>query len=397
MEKLLLKSNQKINQINMTFQRFLISEDLFKHRLIAIKGARGTGKTTLLLQYAKKYLPTDNSVLYFAMDDLFFTKNTLYSLAEQFILNNGKYLLIDEVHKYPNWSRELKLIYDDFSSIQIIFTFSSILTILQAESDLSRRAISFDLPELSLREFIELESRIKLPVLKLNEILESHQEIAFSILKKIKPVFEFNKYLKYGQYPYFIEGIEEYYQKVMSTIQLIMDVDIVAIENLDYKHIVKLKKLLFAVATSVPFTPNITKLSEKTELSRPFMIKALEILEKAHLIIQLQQSNKGISQLSKPEKLYLRNTNLIYAIADENAITGNLRETFFINQLVYHHKINLPKAGDFLVNDTYTFEIGGKNKTRQQINTVNDAYTVKDNIETGVNQTIPLWIFGFLY
>lgn len=397
MEKLLLKSNQKIEEIDLTFQRFLISENIFKHRLIAIKGARGTGKTTLLLQYAKKYLPQNNTVLYFAMDDLFFTKNTLYSLAEQFVINNGRYLLIDEVHKYPNWSRELKLIYDDFPGIHIIFTSSSILTILQAESDLSRRALSFELPELSLREFIELESQIKLPVLKLNEILENHQEIAFSLLKKIKPVFEFNKYLKYGQYPYFIEGIEDYYQKVMSTIQLIMDVDIVAIENLDYNHIVKLKKLLFAVATSAPFTPNISKLSEKIELSRPFMIKALEILEKAHLIIQLQQSNKGISQLSKPEKLYLRNTNLLYAIAEENAETGTLRETFFINQLLYHHKINLPKSGDFLVNDTYTFEIGGKNKTREQIITVNEAYIVKDTIETGVNRTIPIWMFGFLY
>jgi len=397
MEKLLLKSNQKIEEIDLTFQRFLIRENLFKHRLIAIKGARGTGKTTLLLQFAKKYLPKNNTVLYFAMDDLFFTKNTLYSLAEQFILNNGKHLLIDEVHKYPNWSREIKLIYDDFPSIQIIFTSSSILTILQAESDLSRRAISFELPELSLREFIELESQIIIPVLKLDEIIVNHQEIAFSLIKKIKPVFEYNKYLKYGQYPYFIEGIEDYYQKVMSTIQLIMDVDIVAIENLDYNHIVKLKKLLFAVATSVPFTPNISKLSEKIELSRPFMIKALEILEKAHLIIQLQQSNKGISQLSKPEKLYLRNTNLLYAIAEENAETGNLRETFFINQLGYHHKINLPKAGDFLINDNYIFEIGGKNKTRQQISGLTQAYLVKDTIETGINRTIPLWMFGFLY
>jgi len=397
MEKLLLKSNHKIEKINLTFQRFLIGKNIFKHRLIAIKGARGTGKTTLLLQYAKKFLPIDNSVLYFAMDDLFFTKNTLYSLAEQFVINNGKHLLIDEVHKYPNWSRELKLIYDDFPSLQILFTSSSILNIFQAESDLSRRAITFELPELSLREFIELESQIKLPVLKLNEILENHKEIAFDILKKIKPVFEFNKYLKYGQYPYFNEGIEDYYQKIMHTIQLILDVDLGTIENLNYNHIFKLKKLLFSVATSVPFTPNISKLSEKIELSRPFMIKALVLLEKAHLLIQLHQSNKGVSQLSKPEKLYLRNTNLIYSIAEENAVTGNLRETFFINQLSYQHKINLPKNGDFLIDDKYTFEIGGKNKTRQQISAINEAYLVKDNIETGVHQTIPLWMFGFLY
>lgn len=397
MEKLILKSNQKIEQTNFDFQRFLLNENLLQHRLTAIKGARGTGKTTLLLQIAKKLLPSYNRVLYFAMDDLFFTNNTLYRMAEQFVLNNGKYLLIDEVHKYPNWSREIKLIYDDFPTLQVIFTSSSILNIFKAESDLSRRVVVFELPELSLREFIELESQIKLPVLTLNEILENHQEIAFSILKSIKPVFEFNKYLKYGQYPYFIEGLEYYYQKLMHTIQLIMDVDISSVENLDYHNIVKLKKLLFAVATSVPFTPNISKLSEKIGLSRPFMIKAFELLEKAHLLIQLHQSNKGISQLSKPEKLYLRNTNLIYAIADENADTGNLRETFFLNQLQYKHKISLPAKGDFLIDDTYTFEIGGKNKTRKQLESVANSFVIKDTIETGINQTIPLWMFGFLY
>jgi predicted AAA+ superfamily ATPase len=372
-------------------------EDTFKHRLIAIKGARGTGKTTILLQYAKKYLALDNSVLYFAMDDLFFTINTLYSLAEQFVINNGKHLLIDEVHKYPNWSRELKLIYDDFPELQVIFTSSSILNIFQAESDLSRRAVTFELPELSLREFIELESQIKLPVLTLNELLQHHNEIAFEILKKIKPVFEFNKYLKYGQYPYFIESIKDYHQKIMHTLHLILDIDLRAIENLDYNHIVKLKKLLFAIATSVPFTQNISKLSERIEISRPFMIKALSLLEKAHLLNQLHKSNKGISQINKPEKLYLRNTNLIYTLAEENAVTGNLRETFFINQLSYHHKLNLPKNGDFLVDDTYTFEVGGKNKTLKQISTLHNAFIVKDNIETGINQTIPLWMFGFLY
>lgn len=397
MEKLFIKSNRKIERADLNFQRFLLKENLFKHRLIAIKGARGTGKTTLLLQYAKKYLPFNNTVLYFAMDDLFFTKNTLYSLAEQFVLNNGKYLLIDEVHKYPEWSRELKLIYDDFPNLQVIFTSSSVLKVYKGESDLSRRAITFELPELSLREFIEMESEIKFPVYTLTEVLKNHQEIAFNINKTIKPVFEFNKYLKYGQYPYFIEGIDDYYAKIMHTVQLILDIDLAATENVDYNHIVKLKKLLFSIATRVPFTPNISKLSDKIEISRPFMIKALELLEKAHLLLQLQQSNKGISQLSKPHKLYLRNTNLIYAIADENSEPGNLRETFFINQMAYKHKITLPKKGDFLVDDKYTFEIGGKNKTRKQIDSISNAFVIKDAIETGINRTIPLWMFGFLY
>ena len=397
MENLLIKSNKKIQQINIKFQRFLLKKINFNNRLIAIKGARGTGKTTLLLQYAKLLLPKDGSVLYVAMDDLFFYEHNLFELAELFVQNNGKYLLLDEVHKYPNWSREIKLIYDDLPELNVIFTSSSILNIFKSESDLSRRTVSYILPELSLREFIELENGIRFPDYSLNNILENHAEIALEINKNIKPVYEFNKYLKYGQYPYFIEGLNEYYQKILATIHLILEIDLKAIEDLDYNHIAKLKKLLYTIATSVPFIPNISKLSEKIEISRPFMIKALSLLEKAQLLKQVNKSNKGISHLSKPDKLYLNNTNLIYALAKQNAETGNLRETFFLNQVLVKHQVKLPKSGDFEVDNKYIFEVGGKNKTREQIKNLNNAYLVKDDIEQGINNIIPLWLFGFLY
>lgn len=396
MELLQIKSDYKIENTPTTFQRFLLNNS-FSHRLIAIKGARGTGKTTILQQFGKRQLLNNKTVLYVALDDLFFTNSNLYDLAEHFVINNGNYLLLDEVHKYPNWSREIKLIYDDFPKLNVVFTSSSILDIYRAESDLSRRAVTHILPELSLREFIELESNIELPTFTLEEILANHKKIATEITKKIKPVFEFNKYIRYGQYPYFTEGIDEYYNRVFNTINLILDVDLRTVENLDYSHIVKLKKLLYAISTSVPFVPNISKLSEKVELSRPFMIKALSLLEKAHLLYQVHKYNKGISHMAKPEKLYLRNTNLVFTIAKQNALTGNLRETFFMNQVSQTHKINIPLKGDFLINDKYTIEIGGKNKTKKQIADINDAFLVLDNIEVGTRNTIPLWLFGFLY
>lgn len=397
MEELIAKSIKKINQTHTEFRRFLLNRINFSNRLIAIKGARGTGKTTLLLQYAQSLYNKKDDVLYIAMDDLFFYKNTLYELAKEFSQNNGKHLLLDEVHKYPNWSREIKLIYDDLPELHIVFTSSSILNIFKGESDLSRRCVSYILPELSLREFIQLESKIQISSYPLKSIIQNHQAIEKEINKKIKPIYEFNKYLKYGQYPYFIEGVGEYYQKLLATIHLILEIDLKAIEDLDYNNISKLKKLLYTIATSVPFFPNISKLSEKVELSRPFMIKALRLLEEAQMIKQLHKNNKGISYLSKPDKIFLNNTNLIYTIAHDNANIGNIRETFFLNQLHINHLVTLPKVGDFEVDNKYVFETGGKKKGLEQIKTLQNAYVVKDDIEYGSNKIIPLWLFGFMY
>ncbi len=397
MEKLLLKSNQKIQSISTEFSRFLLERGKFDHRLIAIKGARGTGKTTLMLQYAKKLQKRNKHVLYLAMDDLFFQENSLYNLAEQFALNKGEYLLLDEVHKYPNWSREIKLIYDDITSLNIVFTSSSILNIYNAESDLSRRVVSYTLPELSLREYINLTSGTDFQPISLSEILKDHVNIASGIAKKIKPVFEFNGYLKYGQYPYFLEGTDVYYQKIMATVNLILELDLQSIENIDYGNIAKLKKLLFAISTSVPYIPNISKLSSQIGLSRPFLIKALNLLERARLIIQLHKASKGNSYLAKPDKLYINNTNILHAIGQQVTEKGTQRETFFVNQLGFMHSVSLPDNGDFLVDNKITFEIGGKNKSQRQIKNISDSYVVKDNIETGTMNIIPLWLFGFLY
>lgn len=397
MEQLFLKSIAKVERTETTFRRFLFEKINWNNQLVAIKGARGAGKTTLILQYIKLNLPLDESVLYISMDELFFIKSNLVELAEEFIQNGGKYLFLDEVHKYPNWSREIKLIYDNHPDLKVVFTSSSILEIYKAESDLSRRAVSYTLPEMSLREFIELDTGIKFPSYTLTDVLSSHVEYSSTIMREVKPIPIFKKYNIYGAYPYFKQGKEEYEQKLINTINLIIEVDILAVNNIDFQQITKIKKLLFAIATSVPFTPNISKMAEKIGLSRQSLIKALSYLEKARLINMVNKPNKGITALSKPEKIYLNNTNLSFAIANENANIGNVRETFFLNQLKAISKVNLSMESDFIVNDVYTFEIGGKNKSRKQLHGLNNAFVVKDDIELGIGNTIPLWLFGFLY
>jgi hypothetical protein len=396
MEELLFEYQQKIATISTYFQRYLIKEIGLNNRLIAIKGARGSGKTTLLLQIAKLKLPVNKS-LYVSLDHIYFFEFKLYNLAKEFSNNGGAHLLLDEVHKYPNWSREIKLIYDNFPTLQIIFTSSSILEIYRGESDLSRRAVSYNLKELSFREFIMLDSSIEFSVVTFDDILQNHNQIATQILQKIKPLEHFNKYLKVGVYPYFIESEENYNQKLLNTINLIIEIDINAVEDLNYETLVKLKKLLISIASSAPFTPNITKLSEKIGVSRNTLIMAIKILHRAGLVNELYKDSSGIGVLTKPEKLFLNNTNLMYVLAKDTINIGNVRETFFVNQFKDLHEINLSEKADFIIDKKYTFEIGGKGKTKKQIANLENAFVAKDNIEIGFGNAIPVWLFGFMY
>ncbi|MFC1224922.1 ATP-binding protein [Pedobacter sp. BG31] len=396
MEELLLEFQASLTRVSLDLQRYLIGKIDFNNRLIAIKGARGAGKTTLLLQIAKLYLPR-KSTLYVSLDHIYFFDHKLYNLAKQFVQFGGTNLLLDEVHKYPNWSREIKLIYDNFPELNIIFTSSSMLEIYKSESDLSRRAITYYLKELSFREFITFESKIAYPAYSLSEILKNHNTIAAELLKDIKPLPLFEKYLKVGVYPYYKENEDLYIQKLQNTINLIIEIDINAVEDLNYETLVKLKKLLISVASSAPFTPNITKLSEKIGLSRNTLVQGIKILEHAGLVNELYKDTSCIGVLTKPEKLYLNNSNLMYALAKENINIGNVRETFFLNQFRSLHEINHSKVADFIVDKTYTFEIGGKNKTKKQITGVENAYVAKDSIEIGFGNIIPVWLFGFMY
>lgn len=394
---LLIQSREIIEQVSMEFERYLLSKINWNNRLIAIKGARGSGKTTLILQHIVKTRKLDHTTLYISLENLYFYKNTLLSLTDTFVLNGGKYLFLDEVHKYPNWSREIKLIYDKHKSLKLVFTSSSILEIHNAKYDLSRRAVEYYLKELSLREYIELNSNITFPAYSFNEILENHTEISRKITKTIKPLFQFNKYIISGVYPYFIEGEAEYTQKLRNTLNIVIENDLTSVYNIDFNMVHKLKKLLYAVATSVPFKPNISKLSERIGISRQSLLTLLNYLEKAEIIYQLNTDNTGVSSLAKPEKIYLHNTNLLNSIAIENFNIGNIRETFFLNQLSTTEKVNYSKVTDFIVNDKYSFEIGRKSKQQKQIKDLQNAFIVKDSIENGINNVIPLWLFGFLY
>ncbi len=397
MQKLYIKSNTKIKQVSTKFTRYLLDEINPNSRINIIKGARGVGKTTLLLQYARLKIPKNKTVLYVSLDDLFFISNNLYQLAEEFYQDNGSFLLLDEVHKYPNWSRELKLIYDDFPNLQLLVTSSSLLEIYKSESDLSRRAVTYQLKELSFREFLYFEKNMIFPAYSLEDIIRNHKDISYEITSKIKPLHEFGKFMQYGMYPYFLADKNLYHEILRQTVNLTLEIDLPTVERVDFEHIIKIKKLLFAISTSAPFTPNITKLSERTGMSRSALLKALHHLEKARLINMVNKKNKGISILSKPDKIFINNPNLQIALASGESNIGNMRESFFVNQLKDFHKINLALKGDFMVNDTYIFEIGGKNKSKYQIKDVENAYVVRDDFENGFQNFIPLWLFGFLY
>lgn len=395
MNELLQKSILKTSRVSLVFKRYLYKAIDLKARMIAIKGARGTGKTTLLLQLAKIW--DNKEVLYVALDDLFFTSNTLYSIAEEFIRLGGKRLLLDEVHKYPNWSRELKLIYDDFPELQVIFTSSSILDIYRGESDLSRRVITYTLSEMSYREYLILYENIVLPEFSIDDIVKNHGEISIELIKQFKPLKYLSSYLKCGVYPFFEGNASDYYQKLLNTINLTLEVDIQALETIDYQSIAKIKRLLYVISTNVPFTPNIHKLSEQIQLNRNALVRALQLLQKAELIHTLYKQTKSISTLNKPDKIWMNNTNLMYAISGHEVNKGNLRETFFLQSLPLRYKTSLPDRGDILVDDRYIFELGGKNKTQLQIKGLDSAYIVQDDIEIGAMNTIPLWLFGFQY
>jgi predicted AAA+ superfamily ATPase len=365
-------------------------------RLIGIKGARGIGKTTLLLQYAKLRLPVDHC-LYVSLDNLWFSGNTLVELADRFAKLGGKYLLIDEVHKYANWSQEIKNIYDDYPELHVVFTGSSLLEILNRRADLSRRAIAYTMQGLSFREYLNMTQKLDLPVIPLNDILTKHVAIAAEIVDKVKPIKHFENYMAKGYYPFFHEDESTYNLRIQETVNMIMEMELPLLRGIEIAYVNKLKQLLFIIAQSVPFIPNISKLSERIGVNRATLLSYLSYMNQAALTKSIFKPAQGISALQKPDKLYMDNPNLMYAISMKQPNIGTLRETFFLNQLSRNNKVEYANSGDFLVNEKFTFEIGGKNKTTTQIKAVKHAFVAADDIEYGHRNTIPLWLFGFLY
>lgn len=399
MEELYEKYLQKINFISTVFVRGIMNEINWNARLIGIKGARGIGKTTLLLQFIKLKLNSElpSSILYVSLDNIWFTNNTLVGLADTFVKNGGKYLFLDEVHKYRNWAQELKNIYDDFPQLKVVFTGSSLLEILNARTDLSRRAIIYHMQGLSYREYLALNNNIYFEPVPLKEILENHIILSSNITARIKPIQYFGDYLKQGYYPFYKEIPELYFIRLQEVINMMLEIELPLLRGVDLAYVTKIKQLLLIISEAAPFVPNVSKLSDKIGINRSTLLLYLHYLEEIGLTNNLFKSAAGISKLQKPSKIFLENTNLMYAFAPEHTNIGNVRETFFANQLGYRHKIHYSEKGDFLVDEKFIFEIGGKDKNEFQIKELKNAYIAADNIEFGFKNKIPLWLFGFMY
>lgn len=398
MEKLKLKSNLILQQQSMNIIREQTGKIDWNDRLIGILGARGTGKTTLLLQRMKQQYGYSNEALYITLDDIYFTANRLSDLAESFRQQGGKFLFIDEVHKYPDWAREIKNIYDFYKDLNIVFTGSSIIDISRQNADLSRRAVQYELNGLSYREFLHFKNIAKPVILSLDDILNRHVEIAHDLISDFKPLQFFSDYLKYGYYPFFIENTNTYHLRVEKVVRLIIEDDLQFIAGFNPHHSRKIYQLMYILATNVPFKPNISKLSEKTGIARAMVVEYLHYLDSARLINSLSAAGRSISILQKPDKIFLENTNLLYALSLDNIDKGALREAFFMNQLTNtKHEINLPLKGDFFIDDKYTFEIGGKGKSSKQLTGIPESYIAMDDLEAGLGNKIPLWLFGMLY
>ncbi|MEY2828433.1 MAG: hypothetical protein RIQ33_291 [Bacteroidota bacterium] len=397
MDALFDKHQLLLQQLNQKFDRIVENEISWDDRLIGIKGSRGVGKTTLLLQHIKRNYGFDTSALYVDLDDFTFNGITLQQLAKDFHKKGGKVLLLDEVHKYEHWSKALKNIYDSLPELKVVFTGSSVMHILHGSADLSRRAVMYRLHGLSFREYLQIETGKKLDVVSLSDIISNHPEICRDIVKKLKPLKYFDDYLKHGYFPYYLQNKKTYSMKVAATISLMMEVDIPLLTKLDFKYVHKLKKLLYILATSVPYQPNINKLAMLMETSRTTVLNYLHHLKDAELVHLLLADEAGHGILSKPEKIYLHNTNLMYAIAPQNVNKGNLRETFFYNQLALNNKVESTEKGDFKINGKLIFEVGGEDKTSKQIKGIKNSFIAADMIEYGINNKIPLWLFGFMY
>ncbi|NLE35592.1 MAG: ATP-binding protein [Bacteroidales bacterium] len=366
-------------------------------RLVLIRGSRGTGKTTLLLQILRSLDLPSSKAAFISLDDMIFNRHPAEDFADWFVKRGGEYLFIDEVHRNPLWSVIIKSLYDRYPDLKMVISGSSALQMERGEADLSRRMLTLNLNELSLREFISMKYNIVFPAISMEELLTGHEQQAREILSQVKPLMLFDEYLKYGAYPYFLEGIRYYHERLANTVNAILDTDLPAVSGITYGTILKIRKLLSVLAEAVPFTPNINELSGRVGISRDLLYRYLHLLEQAGLIYQLRRDSRGISMMSKPEKIYLHNTNLSQALTLHIPDKGSERETFFLNQVSAMYKVNYPDRGDFVVEGRYTIEVGGRNKTGRQIAEAENAFIVKDDIEYGSDNTIPLWLFGFLY
>lgn len=402
MENLIRTSNRLINQLDTSFHRYLYDHISWDAEQVMIKGPRGVGKTTMLLQRIKEQFGMSEKALYASCDNMWFTDNKIIDLVEWHESHGGTHLFLDEIHLYAgNWQRELKNIYDSYPGYHVAFTGSSIIHLDSALADLSRRCLPYRLYGLSFREWLKFMNIADFKPIELENLLKDHVKITWDIINDLgdKKVLQlFAQYLGKGYYPYFINDSSKgvYYGRVERSVDTTIMRDIPAYEKLEYETLYKLRKLLYIMSTEVPFSLNVQSLSQKIQVSRNTVVRMFELLDKGAVLRSLHSGWRSPKSVAKPEKVLFDNVDIMAALSNMNDI-GTVRETFAASMLACGHKLSEPPAGDLLVDDKYLFEIGGKNKQYKQISDRPDSFVIADEMETGLGNKIPLWLLGFLY
>ena len=398
METLFKKHRKLISQVSTNIIREAMNTIPWEKQLVAIHGSRGVGKTTLMRQYIKlNYGIQAGEALYCMMDSMYFTSHSLLDLAERFHLMGGKHLFLDEVLKYPSWSKEIKEIIDLYPEMKVTFSGSSLLQILNADADLSRRVRSQDLAGLSFRECLRFYHGIELPVFKLEEILSNPDAICTRVCEACHPQPLFESYLRAGYYPFYDGDVEDYYSRIENVVNFIIDQEMTEFCGVDPANTRKLKAMLMFLCDNVPYEVNIAKLASYLELNKATVLSYLSGMKKAELLHLLYSSNVSVTKMQKPDKIYVHNPNILYALGSRENI-GTVRECFFVNQLSKGHTVEYGKtSGDFLIDGRITVEVGGKDKSFEQIADIPDSYVFADEMEFPVGKKLPLWLAGFLY
>lgn len=399
MDTLFAKHDRLIANTSLDIVREMMNRVHWDARLLSIQGAKGVGKSTLLKQYIKlNYQPGDRKVLYCSADTIDFSRRTLVDLAGEFVMNGGERLIIDEIHKYEGWSREIKEIYDLFPELKVIISGSSLLSLLAGDADLSRRCVKYTMSGLSFREALRFYEHIDLPVWTLEDILARPYELWQSVAAHCKPIQQFKKHLQYGYYPFYLEDPLDYYTRIEQVVNYVVETELPFICKIDVAYTRKIKALIAVIAEGVPYEVNANRLAAAIEIGRDTVVGYLKNLGDAKLLNLLYSDKKSVGKLTKPDKVYLENTNLLYALSPSSVDIGTARETFAITQLSEDHLVEYGKdKGDFKVDSKYRFEIGGKDKGFKQIADLPNSYVFADDIESPNGAKLPLWMLGFLY
>lgn len=388
--------HRKITKVDLRFKRYLYSQINWDARIISIKGARGVGKTTMLLQHILENYKNIDQTLYVSLDDLWFTTHSLIELVDWADQHGIRRLYLDEVHRYELWSETIKNIYDNYPDMSIIYTSSSLLILDSAKTDLSRRQTSYTLYGMSFREFLAFEGIIHIETITLEDLLQHHVEHAMQIMKSIRVAPYFEAYLHHGYYPFYKESGNDFPARLRETVSVVIDTDLPAVEKVSFETIQKIKKLVMIISENVPFEPKMSELWRQLSTSNELGLRMLYALDKAQILSLLTSKAKNYKFLYKPDKIFLGNPNLMHALCTI-VNKGNERETFFYNQFSVSHDVKTPDKGDFLIDNHYLFEVGGKKKSFEQIADVPSSFLAVDDTEVGYGNRIPLWLFGFCY